>query len=459
MPIPRRYTTDAIVLSRFDLGEADRVLTVITPTGGKLKVIAKGIRRPTSRLGGSLEPFAELTVALARGRTFDVVTQVSVGHAWLNLRDSLESTATAWYLAELADRSLEERHAAEPLYALLRRAYELLDAAMAPGRVARWYEMHLLDELGQRPEVDRCVECDRVLEADERFRWVPPLGGVLCQRCPGPPHERAGISLDAVKLLKAYQRLDIEALAALRLAPDVERETEAALREFVRVALERDARSLAFLDEVRSGLRGQARAHVTGWRTAAAVGLAGAAATAAAAAAVRIGGPAMVGRTEARLCATASAPPYHASDRARSLHERLWVADLHADSLLWGRDLLKRGTGVRSTSRASSRATSRCRSWPPPRNRRAISTSSATTTEPTTSSFWRIAQGWPPATWRRLLPRALHLAARADAMAARLRWPADDPAHDRRPRGVRSAPPGRPGDHGRPPCHRGRPRA
>ena len=111
MPIPRRYTTEAIVLSRFDLGEADRVLTLITPTGGKLKAIAKGVRRPTSRLGGSLEPFAELTVALARGRTFDVVTQVSVGHAWLRLRDSLESAATAWYLAELADRSLEVRHA------------------------------------------------------------------------------------------------------------------------------------------------------------------------------------------------------------------------------------------------------------------------------------------------------------------------------------------------------------
>src|SRR5215213_5054728 len=107
VPIPRRYTTDAIVLSRFDLGEADRVLTLITPTGGKLKAIAKGIRRPTSRLGGSLEPFA-----------------------WLHLRDALEPAATAWYLAELAERSLEERHAAEPLYLLLRRAYELLDAEM-----------------------------------------------------------------------------------------------------------------------------------------------------------------------------------------------------------------------------------------------------------------------------------------------------------------------------------------
>ncbi len=251
MPIPRRYTTEAIVLSRFDLGEADRVLTLITPGVGKLKAIAKGVRRPTSRLGGSLEPFAELTVALARGRTFDVVTQVSVGHAWLHLRDSLEGAATAWYLAELADRSLEERHAAEPLYALLRRAYELLDVGMAAGRVARWYEMHLLDELGSRPEVDRCVECDRVLESDERFRWVPPLGGVVCQRCPGPPHDRTGLSLEALKLVKAYQRLDVEALAELRLAPAVEREVEVALREFVRHVLEREARSLPFLDEVR----------------------------------------------------------------------------------------------------------------------------------------------------------------------------------------------------------------
>jgi len=250
---PRLYVTDAIVLSRFDYGEADRVMTLFTPTHGKFKAIAKGVRRTKSRLGGSLEPLAELRVALARGRTFDIVTQVQVTHAWLRLRDSLESTATAWYLAELADRSMEERHEAEGLYVLLRRAYELLDAGMDAGRVARWYEMHLADELGVRPEVDRCVECDRMLEADEAFRWVPPLGGVLCHRCPGPPADRAGLSLDALKVLKAYQRLDVEALAGLRLAPAVEREVEAAMRDFLRVSLERDARSLEFLDEVRRG--------------------------------------------------------------------------------------------------------------------------------------------------------------------------------------------------------------
>lgn len=252
MPASRLYATDAIVLSRFDLGEADRVLTLVTPDRGKLKAVARGVRRPRSRLGGSLEPFAELRVNLAHGRTFDVVTGVAVGRAFLRLRDSLEATATAWYLAELADRSLEERHAAEPVYLLLRHAYELLEAGMAPGRVARWYEMRLVDELGMRPEVDRCVECDRVLELGESFRWVPPLGGVLCERCPGPPASVAGLSADAVKLLKAYQRLDVEALAALRLPPGVEREVEEAMRAFVGRALEREARSLGFLDEVRA---------------------------------------------------------------------------------------------------------------------------------------------------------------------------------------------------------------
>ncbi len=255
MPAPRIYHTEAIVLSRFELGEADRVLTLLTPHDGKLKAIAKGVRRPRSRLGGAVEPFAELHLVLARARTFDVITSASVEHAWLSLRERLESTATAWYLAELAQRAVEERAFAYPVYALLKRAYQLLDDGMAPGRVARWYEFGLADALGMRPEVERCVECDRVLGQDEEFRWVPALGGILCTAHPAPMAEQTPLSLDAVKLLRAYRRLDVEALAGLRLPAPVEAEVESALRRFTRVVLERDARSLAFLDEVRARRR------------------------------------------------------------------------------------------------------------------------------------------------------------------------------------------------------------
>ena len=176
-------------------------------------------------------------------------------HPWLRLRDDLVSFGTASYMAELADRTQEERHATESVYVLLKRGYELLDAGMAPGRVARWFEMHLAQELGIRPEVDRCVECGRLLEVDERYRWVPPLGGVLCERCPGPPNGIAGLSLEALKLLKAYQRMDVEALAALRVRPEVEMEVEGAMRAFLAYTLDRSPKSLAFLDEVRAGER------------------------------------------------------------------------------------------------------------------------------------------------------------------------------------------------------------
>lgn len=251
MPAPRMYQTQAIVLSRFELGEADRVLTLLTPHEGKFKAIAKGVRRPKSRIGGAVEPFAELNLALVRARTFDVITQVSVGQAWLSLRERLESTATAWYLAELAERAVEERAHSYPVYALLRRAYQLLDDGMAPGRVARWYEFGLADALGMRPEVERCVECDRMLEEATDFRWAPILGGVLCDNHQSPAAEHGRLSLAGLKLLRAYRRLDIEAIAALRLPAAVELEVEGALRRFIRSVLEREARSLAFLDEVR----------------------------------------------------------------------------------------------------------------------------------------------------------------------------------------------------------------
>ncbi|MFN8520658.1 MAG: DNA repair protein RecO [Chloroflexota bacterium] len=252
MGTPRSYRTKAIVLSRFELGEADRVLTLLTPHDGKVRAIAKGVRRPGSRIGGSVEPFAELELLLVRGRTFDVVTQAQVAEAWLRFRDHLTATATAWYLGELAERAVEERAGAWPVYAALRRAFQLLDDGMDPDRVARWYETELADALGMRPEVERCVECDRIPEEGERYRWAPALGGLLCERHPVPPTVAHDLSVGALKLLRAYRRLDVEALAALRLPTTVEAEVETLMRRFVRHALEREARSLAFLDEVRA---------------------------------------------------------------------------------------------------------------------------------------------------------------------------------------------------------------
>src|ERR687894_2930940 len=113
MPTPRMYQTQAIVLSRFELGEADRVLTLLTPHDGKIKAIAKGVRRPRSRIGGAVEPFAELHLVLVRGRTFDVITQASVGEAWLRLRERPGATPAGSVGREVGQRGGGGRASAE----------------------------------------------------------------------------------------------------------------------------------------------------------------------------------------------------------------------------------------------------------------------------------------------------------------------------------------------------------
>jgi microsomal dipeptidase-like Zn-dependent dipeptidase len=167
------------------------------------------------------------------------------------------------------------------------------------------------------------------------------------------------------------------------------------------------------------------------------VALAAGAASLATAIGSRVVGRALVGRTEARLCTTTGARPYLASERARDLHGRLWVADLHADSLLWGRDLLARSDrGHVDVPRLIE-------------GNVAVQVLAVTTKSPRHLNIERnddhsddvillaLALGWPPATWRSLLARALHLAAQADAMAIRsegrfriLRTKADLDAYD-----------------------------
>ena len=149
----------------------------------------------------------------------------------------------------------------------------------------------------------------------------------------------------------------------------------------------------------------------------------------------------------------------HALGSARALHERLWVADLHADSLLWGRDLLERATrGQVDVPRLVE-------------GNVALQVLAATTKSPRHLNLERnddrsddvillaLALGWPPATWRRLLPRALHLASRADAMAAALGGRFRIIRSRGGPGGLRRRPRRSTGDHRRPPGDRGRPRA
>ena len=252
-PRPRVYKTEAIVLRTMELGEADRVLTVLTPRLGKLRVIAKGVRRPRSRIGGGLQPFSDVQLVLAVGRTFDVVTGASLEDPHLGIQNDLHSTAAAWYVVDLADRFVEGAADSHEAFRLLAQTLSALDAGADVARdvVARWFELALLDAMGFRPELGRCLECGAAIEPVGNG-FSPVAGGVICPQCRHAAHGTRVISADALKVLRHLQRSPLVGVLTLRLAPALHREVERLLHATVTAVLERELRSREFLEEVAS---------------------------------------------------------------------------------------------------------------------------------------------------------------------------------------------------------------
>ncbi len=242
--------TEAVVLRRFDLGEADRILTLFSPDRGKLRAIAKGVRRPQSRKAGHLEPFARVRLMLARGRELDVITQAEAIDLYPDLRQDLVALGHAAYVIELVDRFTLEEGENRGLYHLIVRTLERLAAGDSPAAVLRYFELRLLDEVGYRPELFRCVSCGAEIRPQDQF-FSPPEGGVLCPDCGAGRKGARSLSLAGLKVLRHYQRSTYAAAAAPAVRPEVHAEVEDVMQEYLTFLLERGLNVPRFLRRVR----------------------------------------------------------------------------------------------------------------------------------------------------------------------------------------------------------------
>jgi DNA repair protein RecO (recombination protein O) len=243
----RVYRTEGLILRRSDFGEADRLLLLATP-GGKRRVVARGVRKTTSKLAGHLELFTHATLLLAVGRNLDIITQSQTISGHTTLRTSLPLLSCAYYAAEIYDRFTEEGDESLPLFELLVAILGALDQSERPDLVLRAYELRLLHLVGYRPQLHACAVCGtRLTESDDRFS--PGLGGVLCanDRLADPLALPMGGS--AFRLLRYLQTQPLAVVETLRLSPEVRAEVGQLLRVYLRQLLERDLKSVAFLDE------------------------------------------------------------------------------------------------------------------------------------------------------------------------------------------------------------------
>jgi DNA repair protein RecO (recombination protein O) len=233
------YRDHGLVLRTYKLGEADRIVVFITRAHGKVRSVAKGVRKTRSKFGARLEPTSHVSLQFYEGRELDIVTQAESIDQFRAIRDDYDRFTRASAMLEAVDQIAQEREVSPGLYNLLLGALRTLDARDSALVVAGFF-LKLLSQEGFRPQLDECVVCG---STDELVALDLDQGGVLCRSC----RQGRGVTPEALRLLRL--------ILGGRLGEALDEPESAATREVDRLAtdaiehhIERRLRSVSVID-------------------------------------------------------------------------------------------------------------------------------------------------------------------------------------------------------------------
>jgi DNA repair protein RecO (recombination protein O) len=232
------FRDQGVVLRTIRIGEADRIVTLMTEQNGKVRAVAKGVRRTGSKFGSRLEPFSHVALLGWQGRgDLDIVNQAEVIDTFRPVREDLDRMASAMSMLEVVDQVGQERHANPRLYSMLVGALSALaerDSVM----VTPAFFLKVLALEGTEPVLDACASCgEEDIEKLVAFDLVE--GGVLCRNC------RRGRSLsgEGLALLKRILGGGLAGVLAEPRSPTTD-EVGALATEAMEVHLDRRLRSV-----------------------------------------------------------------------------------------------------------------------------------------------------------------------------------------------------------------------
>ena len=188
------YRDQGVVLRTYKLGEADRIVSFMTAGHGKVRAVAKGVRKTKSRFGGRLEPLTNVSVLFYEGRELDIVSQAETIDHFRAIRDDLDRLGRATSLLEAVDHVAQEREPNARLYQMLVGALRSLAAHDAPLLVASFF-WKLLSVEGAHPLLDQCASCGAT---DDLVAFDMTQGGVLCRSC----RQGQAVSAEALALIR-----------------------------------------------------------------------------------------------------------------------------------------------------------------------------------------------------------------------------------------------------------------
>jgi DNA repair protein RecO (recombination protein O) len=251
MSDPHEYQTEAIVIKKTKLGEADSILTFFTPRLGKIQGFARSLRKPKSKMAGHLELLTHSTVSFSRGRgNIDTITGAQTVNAFLSLRNDLWLTSCGLYVVELVHQFTAEHQENQAIFQLTLETLDRLCQADNKELVLRYFELHLLEYAGYRPQLRECVTCHKALEPHTNY-FSPAAGGLLCPACNLNQPFSYPLSVNAQKVLRLLQSSEYVEVSRVKIDGELAREIENVISGYLKYLLEREVKSAAWLDTLR----------------------------------------------------------------------------------------------------------------------------------------------------------------------------------------------------------------
>lgn len=239
------YRDHAVVLRTYRLGEADRIIVLLTRGRGKVRAVAKGVRRTKSKFGSRLEPGSYIQVQLHEGRgELQIVTQAETVDSYRNTRSDLDRLSQASSLLEAVDQVAQEGEPAPRLHDMLVGGLRTIDDMGPPMLVAAFF-LKLLAAEGVAPELEVCVECGEPAgHGGSPMLMAIEAGGLRCASCGGGRR----ISDDALMLSRAVLGGGLRSVLDLPGGPLVN-EVESFATTALEAHLERRLRSVRVLHD------------------------------------------------------------------------------------------------------------------------------------------------------------------------------------------------------------------
>lgn len=223
-------TINAIILSRKNWGEADRLISSFSYESGKVKFVARGSRKLKSKMAGHIEPFSCGKFFLASGKSFDILAGAEATSPNHKLIDNLNLYKDACYLCELVDLTQEENHTDKELFSLIKECLNILPGLSDTNRkiTLRFFEYKLLSRLGYKPNFFICKKCHKKLV--EKEKYAGDFEGVFCDSCAGT---QKNISKDTLKILRVIGEKPLSELLKIKNIDSYSNDLEVVISPFL----------------------------------------------------------------------------------------------------------------------------------------------------------------------------------------------------------------------------------